>query len=118
MAGAATLAALAGRETDAGRLASAVLAAVDGVRTATVADVGAGGDAGGVGEVVAERVLAAARALVADDTTLLTLLAGADAPGDLGARVAAAVGDRVEVVVLPTGLPGREVVLGAEAGTA
>lgn len=118
VAGAATLAALAGRETDAGRLASAVLAAVDGVRTATVADVGAGGDAGDVGEVVAERVLAAARALVADDTTLLTLLAGADAPGDLGARVAAAVGDRVEVVVLPTGLPGREVVLGAEAGTA
>lgn len=107
VAGAATLASLAGRGLDAERLATAVLSAVDGVRAAT-ADVGADGDAG----PVLERL----RSLVTDDTALVTVLADADVPPVVGDRVAAALRNGIDVVVLPTGLPGRRVVLGVEEG--
>lgn len=121
--GAATLASLASHERDAGRLADAVLAAVDGVRTTEVdgadADGGPGGGPGGGGpDRDADPVVTAARGLVTDETALVTALVADDAAADVGARLSAALGDRVEVVVLPTGLPGRRVVLGAEAGTA
>lgn len=111
VAGAATLASLSGRGLDADGVAEAVLAAVDGVRHAAV-------EAGVGGRVDPEAVLAAARDLVAEDTTLLTALAGSRAPADLAERLAAALPSHVEVVVLPTGLPQARVELGAEAGTA
>lgn len=103
VAGAATLATLA-PDVPAETLAARVLAAVDGVRTA-VAEID-GTD------------LAAARAavgeIVDDGTTLLTVLAPQGAPEGLADELAGVVGDRVEVVLLSTGLPGSRLVLGAE----
>lgn len=107
--GAATLASLTGRDHDAEHLAAAVLAAVDGVRTAE-AHVGPQGED--------RDVLSAAVRLLTDETTLLTVLVPDEAPDGLADRLAGAVGDRTEVVVLPTGVPGRRVALGAEAGPA
>jgi hypothetical protein len=106
VAGTATLAMLAADTgADAATLAAGVLAAVDGVVTAE-ADLAPDGDTAAV--------LDAARAVVGADTTLLTALAPVGAPDDLAERLAAAVGEAVEVVVLGTGLPGPRVVLGAE----
>lgn len=104
VAGAATFATLPDGpwgpgEHDADALAARVLAAVDGVRTAT-ADVAT--------------VLEAARTVAVAGTSLLTVLAPEGAPADLAERLAASLGDGVEVVVLATGLPGTRVVLGAE----
>ncbi len=106
VAGAATFAALASAGLGPEAFEAQVLAAVDDVRTA-VADVGPDGDAG--------PVLDAARSLATDETVLLTVLAPDGAPEDLADRLAGVVGDGVEVVALATGLPGRTVVLGAEA---
>lgn len=105
VAGAATFAALASAGLGPEACAAHILAAVDDVRTA-VADVGPDGDPG--------PVLAAARSLVTETTALLTVLAPDGAPDDLAARLSGVVGERVEVVLLATGLPGRAVVLGAE----
>lgn len=107
VAGAATLASLAGHGLDAERLATAVLRAVDGVRAASV-DVGADGDAG----PVLERL----RSLVTDETALVTILTGADVPSVVPDHVSAVLPSGIDVVVLPTGLPGRRVVLGVEDG--
>lgn len=106
VAGAATFAMLAGPGHGAEEIAAHVLAAVDGVRTAA-ADVGPDGDAG--------PVLSAARSLLAEPTALLTVLAPEDAPADLADRLHDVVGADVELVLLRTGLPGRRVLLGAEA---
>lgn len=105
VAGAATLASLdpaLGEE----RIAQAVLEAVAAVRTATVA-VGPGGHA--------DRAADAARTLLGSPTSLLTVLTSAGTPPDVvGRLVAEAEAAQVEVVVLPTGAPGDQVVLGAE----
>lgn len=105
VAGAATFAALVPARLGPDAFAAEVRSAVDGVRT-VAADVGPDGDPG--------PVLAAARSLVTDTTALLTVLAPDDTPGDLAEQLAGVVGERVEVVQLGTGLPGRTVVLGAE----
>lgn len=107
VAGAATFAALASAGSGPADLTAQVLAAVEDVRTA-VADVGPDGDA--------EPVLAAARSLVSGRTGLLTVLVPHDVPDDIAARLRTVVGEHVEVVALGTGLPGRQVVLGAEPG--
>ena len=106
VAGAATFAERASAGCDPDELATRVLAAVDDVRT-VLADVGPGGDPGAV--------LTAARSLVHPGTVLLTVLVPDGTPDDLAGRLRDVVGDGVEVVLLGTGLPGRTVVLGAEA---
>lgn len=106
VAGAATLASLDPRLGAAG-LADAVLRAVLGVRTAAVPGVGPGEHA--------DRAVEAARTLLSEQTTLLTVLTSAATPTGVVDRVRAEVeGTPVEVVVLPTGAPGDQVVLGAE----
>lgn len=107
VAGAATFAAVASTGSGAEGLAARVLAAVDDVATAVV-DVGPTGDPG--------PVLSAARSLLTDRTVLLTVLVPDGAPGDLAERLREVVGGDVEVVLLPTGLADRQVVLGAETG--
>ena len=106
VAGAATLASLDPR-LGADGLADAVLRAVLGVRTAAVPGVGPGEHA--------DRAVQAARTLLSQQTTLLTVLTSAATPAGVVDRVRAEVeGTPVEVVVLPTGAPGDQVVLGAE----
>lgn len=101
--GAATLASLDPALGDA-RLAEEVLAAVAAVRTV---DVGAGVDA--------ERAAAIAGQLLVETSTLLTVLPAADVPAAvLEAVLAVAAARGVEAVVLPTGVQGDGVVLGAE----
>lgn len=87
-------------------LAEAVVDAARAVRTAEV-------DVGGEGE--AASVVAAARALVDEGASLLTVLVPVGAPAGIGADVAAALEGRpAEVVALASGCPGARVVLGAE----
>lgn len=105
VAGAATLASLdpaLGED----RIAQAVLDAVAAVRTATVA-VGPGEHA----DLAADAV----RTLLGSPTSLLTVLTSTGTPPDVvGRLLAEAAAAEVEVVVLATGAPGDQVVLGAE----
>lgn len=103
VAGAATYATL--DQTCADDVEQAVRAAVAAVRAAQVD----GGDGPALDHTV--------RRLLADPAVMLTVLMDAGAPPDVADRVrsaAAPVRPEVEVVVLPTGVPGRTVWLGAE----
>jgi hypothetical protein len=83
-----------------------VLDAVAAVRTATVA-VGPGEHA----DLAADAV----RTLLGSPTSLLTVLTSTGTPPDVvGRLLAEAAAAEVEVVVLATGAPGDQVVLGAE----
>lgn len=104
--GAATLASLDPRLGE-DLLAEAVLEAVDAVRTAVVPGVGPTGHA--------DRAADAVRELLVQPTSLITVLTSVQTPQDVVERVIAEVGgSQIEVIVLATGAPGDQVVLGAE----
>ena len=102
VAGTATLASLdPGLDPD--ELAAQIETAVARVRTVSVS-----------GSRDAAAVVAAAQSLLEAPCALLTVVTSTGTPAETVTRLRAAVGSRVELVLLAGGAPGEQVVLGAE----